>query len=208
VAKGVKQLAQSLGDQPAGQGQRRARELAVDAQLVGRRAAGEPWRALAGDSGVSHTTLVHFFARPEVAKQLGQAGQQLRAERRAEARREAEFKREVLRRAKEQAASERALRAARAQVAAGCGRRRGRDSAYMAWLDERDNRLPLSRADLYSRSDDAAASAVAAGGGIEDVIEATGLRTHDNVLERIDAAILKQALQNDAVRAVSARSIT
>jgi hypothetical protein len=40
------------------------------------------------------------------------------------------------------------------------------------------------------------------------VIEAAGLRTHDNVLERIDAAILKQALQNDAVRAVSARSIT
>jgi hypothetical protein len=47
------------------------------------------------------------------------------------------------------------------------------------------------------RSDDRAAAAVAAGGGKQDVIETTGLRTLENVLRLIDPAILKRALEND-----------
>jgi hypothetical protein len=35
---------------------------------------------------------------------------------------------------------------------------------------------------------------------------ATGLRTRENAVRLIDSAIIKQALKNDAARAVSARS--
>lgn len=73
-------------------------------------------------------------------------------------------------------------------------------AAYEAWLDERDARVPLTRADLHSHSDRVAASAVAAGGGMQAVIEATGLRTRENVLRLIDPAILDRARQNDAAR--------
>ncbi len=63
---------------------------------------------------------------------------------------------------------------------------------YELWLDERDARprAPLTRADLRSKSDDRAAKAVADGGGIQAVIEATGLRTLENVLTGIDPEIL------------------
>ncbi len=71
---------------------------------------------------------------------------------------------------------------------------------YAAWLDERDARVPLTRADLHSAADKAADRVVAAGGGIEAVIEATGLRMRENVLRLIDPAILKRARQNDAAR--------
>jgi hypothetical protein len=62
---------------------RRLRRLQADAELVRRRAAGETLRELACDYGVSHTTLSRYFARPEVATQLKQAAQLLRAEQRA-----------------------------------------------------------------------------------------------------------------------------
>jgi hypothetical protein len=68
-------------------------------------------------------------------------------------------------------------------------------------LPGRDARLPPSRTDLYSQNDDTAARVVAAGGGIEDVLGATRLRTRENLLRLIDPAILKQALRNDATRA-------
>jgi hypothetical protein len=58
--------------------------------------------------------------------------------------------------------------------------------------DERDARLPLSRADLHSQSDRVAASAVAAGRGIQAIIEAAGPRTRDNVLRLIDPEIFAQ----------------
>jgi hypothetical protein len=90
---------------------------------------------------------------------------------------------------------------------AGAGRsaaRRLRRSAYEAWLDERDARQPLTRADLRSRSDELAECAVASGGGIEAVIEATGLRTRENVLRLIDPAILVLAFDNEAAAAAAA----
>jgi transcriptional regulator with XRE-family HTH domain len=50
---------------------------------------------------------------------------------------------------------------------------RANQSEYARWLDERDARVPLTRADLHSHSDRVAASAVAAGGGMQAIIEAT-----------------------------------
>jgi hypothetical protein len=127
---------------------RRLRRLRPDAELYRRRAAGESLRALAPDYGVAHTTLGRYFARPQAAAQVEQAGRLLRAERRALAAR--------------------AQRAQRAEP---------------------------------SRSGDLAARAVEAGGGIQAVIEATGLRTFKNLLGLSDPALLAQAFANDEARA-------
>jgi len=78
--------------------------------------------------------------------------------------------------------------------------------SYADWLDERDARVPLTRADLWSRNDEAAARAVAAGGGMQALIEATGLRTIENVLALIDPAILAGAQENDAAPAPATES--
>jgi hypothetical protein len=72
------------------------------------------------------------------------------------------------------------------------------------WLDEHDLRRPLTRAELYSPNDDTAARIVAAGGGIEAVVEATGLRSRENVLGLIDPAILVRAFANDAATPAAA----
>jgi len=138
-----------------------------DRELVRRRAAGEPLRSLAADYGVAHTTLARYFARPEVASELRRQARALRAEQRAAPRAE--------RQVREQAKAQAALARARAR------------------LDARDQRLPLLRADLHSPNDHAAARAVADGGGLQAVIEATGLRTRKNVLTLIDPAILVRA---------------
>lgn len=182
---------------------RRLRRLVPDAELLRRRAAGEPLRELAADYDVSHTTLSRYFDRPEVAKQLRQAVRQLRAaQRAAEARRvdERRLEQEVRRKAKEVALErERARRALAVSGNPGARRRRAR-TPYEAWLDEHDARLQLTRADLHSRSDEIAARVVAEGGGMQAVIDATGLRTRENVLRSIDPASLEQALQNDALQ--------
>jgi hypothetical protein len=160
-------------------------------------------RELASDYGVAHTTLGRFFERPDVEKQLRQAAQQLRAEQRVlAARRSAErrLEREVRRKATEQAAAEReqGQRAAAALAEQSSRRRRPRTS-YEAWLDERDARVPLTRADLHSQHDLTAARVVAEGGGIQAVIAATDLRSLDNVTRLIDPAIFKQAYDNDVL---------
>ena len=184
--------------------QRRLRKLVPDAELIRRRAGGEPLRELASDYGVEHTTLGRYFERPEVAKQVRQAAKQLRAEQRAAAaRRSAErrLEQEVRRKAREQAAAEREQeRRSGAAVAEHTSRRRGPRSAYEAWLDEHDERRPLTRADLHSQNDDIAARVVAAGGGMQAVIDATDLRTLENVVGLIDPAILKDAYDNDLLR--------
>jgi DNA invertase Pin-like site-specific DNA recombinase len=51
---------------------RRLRRLVPDQELIRRRAAGEPLRALASDYDVAHTTLGRYFRRPELAKQVKQ----------------------------------------------------------------------------------------------------------------------------------------
>jgi hypothetical protein len=166
-----------------------------DPELVRRRAAGETVRAC-GRLWVAHTTLGRYFARVEAARQLREAKQSVRAEAAGggdAAGRGAASGAGDTPAGEEQAALARARRAAAAASAP-----RPRRSAYEAWLDEHDTRLPLLRADLRSRNDDLAARAVEAGGGLEAVIEATGLRTRENALRAIDPAILVRAFDNAA----------
>jgi len=182
---------------------RRLRKLVPDAELIRRRAAGETFRELARDYEVAHTTLGRYFARPEVRKELRQAVEELRAAQRAAAARRAAERRqeqELRRKARKQAAAERGqARHARAAVAAIASRRRPARSEYELWLDERDAVVPLTRVDRYSQLDEMAARAVAAGGGMQAVLEATDLRTRENVVGSIDSAILVRALDNDAL---------
>jgi len=162
-------------------------------------------RDLASAYDVAHTTLGRYFERPEVAKQLRQAAKQLRAEERARADRRAAERRleqEIRKKASEQAARER-QQARRADAAAReiTSRPRRSRSDFELWLDERDAREPLTRADRHSQNDDIAARVVADGGGLQAVIDATDLHTLDNVKNLIDPAILKQAIDNDVLRA-------
>jgi len=165
-------------------------------------------RALAAAYGVSHTTLGRYFARPQIAKQLKEQARLLRAEQqaaRAERAAEQQLEREVRRQAREQVALERAQARRAAAARARLARRRPvARSAHAAWLDERDTARPLTRAELHSQSDDTAAAVVASGGGIEAIVEATDLRTRENVLRLIDPAILVRAFANDAAAAAAA----
>ncbi len=127
---------------------RRLRRLRPDAELYRLRAAGESLRVLARDYAVAHTTLSRYFARPQAAEQLKEAGRLLRA-----------------------------------------------DVAARAQTEQPEPSLATEQA----------ARAVEAGGGIQALIEATGLRTVKNVLRLIDAAILEQAFANDDPRAAAPR---
>jgi hypothetical protein len=183
--------------------QRRLRRLVPDAELIRRRAAGASLRELAVDFDVAHTTLVRYFKRADVAKQLKQVRTQLRAEQRAIAAQEAEKRRAeqaVRQRARQQGAHERRQVAeARATGATTTSRRRKARTPYEAWLDERDAARPLTRSDRRSQLDDIAEGVVAAGGGLQAVIDETGLRTRENVLNLIDPEILVRAFDNDAL---------
>jgi hypothetical protein len=183
--------------------QRRLRKLVPDAELIRRRAAGASLRELAVDFDVAHTTLVRYFKRADVAKQLKQVRTQLRAEQRAIAAQEAEKRRAeqaVRQRARQQGAHERRQVAeARATGATTTSRRRKARTPYEAWLDERDAARPLTRSDRRSQLDDIAEGVVAAGGGLQAVIDETGLRTRENVLNLIDPEILVRAFDNDAL---------
>jgi hypothetical protein len=133
----------------------------------------------------------------------------LRAEQRALTNRrsaEQRLEREVRRKEKAQASLERKqARRAKAASREFASRRRPPRNSFEAWLDEHDAPVePLTRADLHSQNDDIAASVVAEGGGIQEVIDATDLRTLENVTSLIDPAILKQALDNDVLRRTQA----
>lgn len=141
-----------------------------------------------------------------------QARQQLRAEDRALASRhsaERRLQQEVRRKAKEQAAAEREQAGrVRAALAERTSRRPRARSSYEAWLDERDARVPFTRADLHSQHDVTALRVVGEGGGIQAVIDATDLRSLDNVVRLIDPEILTRAYDNDALARRSLRPIS
>lgn len=180
--------------------QRRLRRLVPDRELVYRRAAGEPLRTLAGDYGVAHTTLSRYFRRPSILRQLKQAERAVRAERRGLAKlraRERRLERQVRRRAREE------LRAARVAARLALAANKPKPaSPYEEWLDERGLRRPPLPSERYSANDEIAERVVAAGGGLENVKDATGLRTRENVLRLIAPTIVGRALANDDRRSL------
>ncbi len=166
------------------------RRLEPDRELLRRRAAGASLRSLAAEYGVAHTTLGRYFARPDVARELREQARALRAEQRAARRAE--------RQVREQAQAQAALAQKQARQMAAYAQLPRRSDPRAARLDERDLRLPLLRADLRSECDRLAERAVAADGGLQTVIEATGLRSRDNAFRLVDPAILVRAFDNDA----------
>ncbi len=179
---------------------RRLRRLVPDQALFDRRVAGESLRVLARDYGVVHSTLGDFFRRRDGVLGLEEARRRLQAARRARQATERELQQDVRKRAQEDAKHDRRLEA--------WARRWPRRSGYQGWLDERDApRGPSSRY-RFSASDDLAEPVVEAGGGVEQVIDATGLRSRENVLRNIDFQIMRRALANDAKFPSNARPDT
>jgi hypothetical protein len=168
---------------------RRLRRLVPDEALFDRRVAGESLRAIAPDYGVEHTTLGDFFRRPDGVLGLEEAGGRLQAARSARQATERELQQGVRKRAEQDAKRDGELKA--------WARRRPRRSGYEGWLDEHDAPKGGHSRDRYSVNDDSAEAAVAAGGGVEQVINETGLRTRENALRNVDAQIMRRALAND-----------
>jgi hypothetical protein len=181
---------------------RRLRRLVPDAELIRRRAAGEPFRELAADYGVAHTTVGRYFARPQVKKELAQARRQLRAEQGARASAWRRLEPEVRGRADEQAALERQeLHAFQLAWAEHRSAWRPPRDQYEALLNEHDApRLPPTRADQHNTFDEIAERVVAAGGGTQAVLDANELRTLKQAVDLIDPAILTRAFANDALQ--------
>lgn len=185
---------------------RKLRKLVPDEDLFRRRAADEPLRQIAADYGVTHTTLGRFFERPDSEKQITLARKQLREEARAVREREASqrrLEREVRSKARAQEISERKqARQTSAVLAEQASRQRQYPAgSYEAWLNEQDlRRRSFTRRELHSTFDKQAEEVVAAGGGIQDVLEVTGLRTRKQVDELIDPAIVRDAFNNEVLR--------
>ena len=190
---------------------RRLRRLSVDEALIRRRAAGETLRDLARDYDVAHTTLGRYFTRPESQKKLKDAQRQLRTEkRRRSARRlvERRLERQVRRRAKEQAALERErkrrYRAERARWNADWPS----GGAEAIWMHRRyEPQLQLS-SDLHSTYDEDALQVAAAGGGTQALLAATELPTLESAARQIDAVVLAQVLDNDALERAQHQPVT
>jgi hypothetical protein len=171
---------------------RRLRRLVPDEALFERRVDGDSLRALAPDYGVVPSTLSDFFRhRPEAKVGLQEARRRREVANRARQAALRGLKEDVKRRAAEDAEHDSLLAS---WPPPGQPRRTG----YRGWLDEHDAPHGLSSRDRFSPNDDLAEAAVEGGGGLEQVIDATGLRTRANVLRNIDPQLIKQALANDA----------
>jgi hypothetical protein len=167
---------------------RRLRRLVPDEVLYDRRVAGESLRAIAPDYGVAHTTLGDFLRRPEAVLGLEDARRRLEAERKVRQAMLRSLDQDVRRRAREDEERDRQLEAWKLP---------GGFQPYIDWLNLRD--APRGRASRrrYSTNDCTAAGIVDSGGGVEQVIDATGLRSRESVLRGIDAQIMRRALMND-----------
>jgi len=171
---------------------RALRRLVPDPELFERFVAGEPSRSLGRDYGVAHTTILRDMRRPEAAVELREARRRLREKRHARAVERAEKRKadeDVRRRAREEARRDRELDTWYRSAPR-------RASEHEAWLDQRDAPRYLSSKERMSISDELAETAVSAGGGLEEVIEATGLRTWQNVYRLINAQVVARALAN------------
>lgn len=169
---------------------RRLRSLRPDQALFDRRATGETLRSLALDFEVHHTSLVRFFRRPDAVLELGEARRRLRAEGKARQESERRLVRDVRKRAREDEKRDRWLQAWTPP-------QRLHLSEEMLRLDANDAPRGLTSRERYSENDHKAAEVVASGGGAQEVIEATGLRTLENVFRNIDPQIIRAALAND-----------
>jgi hypothetical protein len=171
---------------------RRLRRLVPDQALYDRRVAGESLRALAPDYGVEHSTLSDFFRhRPEARVGLQEAGRRLEAEHKARQAAERRLKQKVQKRAREDKEHDRRL-------AEWPPPGEPLRSGYAGWLDEHDAPPGVTSRAGFSPNDDKAEKVVAAGGGLEQIIDATDLRTRENVLRNVDTQVMQRALANDA----------
>jgi hypothetical protein len=169
---------------------RRLRSLVPDGELFARRAAGETLRVLARDYEVHHSTLVRYFRRPDAKLGLCEARRRLKEERKARQATVRCLTQDVRRRAREDEERDRKL-------AAWPPPGRPRRPGLLGWLDEHDAPRGLSSRDRFSMSDDLAETVVAAGGGLQQVVDATRLSV-ENALRNIDPQTIRRALANDA----------
>jgi uncharacterized protein (DUF433 family) len=176
---------------------RRLRSLVADQALYDRRAAGEPLRALAADYGVTHTTLSRHFRTAAAKHELREADRRLQAKRRARQAEQQYLEQQVQRRALEDEERDRELEAWPPPDMP-------LRSGYAGWLDERSGPRGLTSRQRYNANASTAAAVVASGGGIEQVIDATGL-SREHVLRRMDAQIVRRALANDRRSPANAR---
>lgn len=172
---------------------RSLRRLVLDPELFDRLVAGESSRSLGRDRGVAHTTILRAMRRPEAVVELREAHPRLREKRQARVaeraqRRQAEE--DVRRRAREEVSRDRKLEAWYRSA-------KPRASEYEAWLDQREAPRYLSSKERLSANDELAEEVVSAGGGLEEVIEATGLRTWQNVYRLINAQVMQRAQANE-----------
>jgi hypothetical protein len=137
-----------------------------------------------------------YLRRPEVVAQLGELSRRRQAELRAlreQRREEKRAEKELRRRARVEARRDSELRAWRGPVQA-------RGSDYEDWLDQRDAPRGLTSKERWSHNDQLADQVVSAGGGIAELIEATGLPTRMAVYQSIDPQLVSRALRNDKRR--------
>jgi predicted DNA-binding protein YlxM (UPF0122 family) len=166
------------------------RRLVPDEALFGRRVAGESLRALARDYGVEHSTLSDFFRRPDGVLGLRETRLRLQQERKTRQATLRRLKQDVQRQAREDKQHDRLLEAWKLPGGS-------EPSDYIDWLNLHDAPRGLTSWQRYSMNDCTAAEVVGSGGGVEQVIDATGLRGLENVLRNIDPQITRQALAND-----------
>jgi hypothetical protein len=178
---------------------RRLRRLVPDEVLYDRRVAGESLRAIAPDYGVVHTTLSDFLRRPEAVLGLEDARRRLEAERKARHAMLRSLEQDVRRRAREDEERDRQLEAWKLPDGS-------QPSDYIDWLNLHDAPRGLTSRQRYTTNDCTAAGIVDSGGGVEQVIDATGLRSRQNVLRGIDAQIMRRALANDTTFPSNARA--
>jgi DNA-binding transcriptional MocR family regulator len=177
---------------------RSLRRLVPDPELFDRFLAGESSRSLGRDYHVAHTTILRAMRRPEAAEELRAARQRLREQqqaRAAERREKREAQADVRRRACEEARLDRELEAWYRSA-----KTRAWASEYEVWLDQRDAPRYLSSKERVNTHGELAEKVVSAGGGVDEVIEVTGLRTWQNVYRLINPQVLVRALANSRGR--------